>query len=344
MTFLRGALIACLLVVLSAACSEPPCPQGALAPGWSQPPLAGLVPGGVHVCQMAPAEAATHVQFWVEGSVHDANMASVDRAQSNGWDRTRDNWYGTTGNFEMDQWSEFDSAGGTLRIEVGESNGGALVDIVFTPGPVAAPAGSDLAAVQQAVASANRAGGPAAPSNDALAAPLAVPEAAGRRGAAAPRLVVQVFLDYQGPFDARYLAAIDQLVAERGDRVQVVIRNNPLPFHRDAEAAARAALAVRAQLGDEAFWRYQRTLFENQRALGQADLERHAATLEGLDARRFAADLASPTTAAALRADMEEATRVQVRSTPVTFVGTQRINGTQPYAVLLAAVDAALGS
>jgi len=78
-------------------------------------------------------ERATHAQFWVESTVHRANMDNVDRAQSSGWDRTQDNWYDSSGDYESPKWSEFSNESGSLRLDIREANGGALVDFVFTP-------------------------------------------------------------------------------------------------------------------------------------------------------------------------------------------------------------------
>lgn len=344
----RSASSLLLIALVSlAGCSEPSCPQGELAAEWNRPPLAGLVPSGVHVCEMSPQEGATHARFWVDTRVHDANMDNVDRCQGSGWNRTGDNWYDTTGDFDTPKWSEFSGPGGALRLDVREDGGGAMVDLVFTPSAAAAGGPSDLDRMQAALRAANiakaRTGRAARPSAPALDGPLSVPATAGRRGGENAAVVVHVFVDYQGPFDARYAPNLDQLLEEYGDRVQVVMRNNPLPFHRDAPLAAQAALAVRAQLGDDAFWRYQATLFENHGSLGRADLVRYASALDGFDAARFSADLDSATYEAAVQADIAEAARASVRGTPATLVGTQLIMGAQPYPRLREAVEAALG-
>lgn len=49
------------------------------------------------------------------------------------WSRVRDNWYGSSGDFNTPKWSELSNDSGTPRIDVEESGGGALVELVFTP-------------------------------------------------------------------------------------------------------------------------------------------------------------------------------------------------------------------
>ena len=73
-------------------CASAPCEPGELSAEWKEAPLDKLVPSKKFtVCKASD----THGQFWVKGTVHDANMAGVSSAQDNGWNRVSDNWYGT---------------------------------------------------------------------------------------------------------------------------------------------------------------------------------------------------------------------------------------------------------
>lgn len=126
------ALLGATLVLLSACNKEPPCKAGTLPDTWKAAPLDAQVPTGeVTICESATDTEAT---FWVQKTVHDANMASVSRAQDNGWDRTSDNWYSSKGDFNTPKWSEFKNATGKLRVDVREQNGGATIVVKHTPG------------------------------------------------------------------------------------------------------------------------------------------------------------------------------------------------------------------
>jgi len=131
---------------LTACQKPPPCPAGTLDKDWQGVPLKEQVPPDAFVCELPAAEAKTHARFWVKKqTVHEANMDSVDRAQDHGWARTGDNWYSSHGDFNTPKWSEFrrekpsdlETAEGRgrarLRVDVKESNGGALVDVVYSP-------------------------------------------------------------------------------------------------------------------------------------------------------------------------------------------------------------------
>ncbi len=106
------------------------------------------------------------------------------------------------------------------------------------------------------------------------------------RGARQPQLIVEEVGDFQCPFCAEVQPAVKALLASHGDRIALVWRNYPLRRHEFAAAAAEAALEVRAQRGDEAFWLYHDVLFQNQFALDLPDLERYAKTI-GADPGRL---------------------------------------------------------
>ena len=112
------------------------------------------------------------------------------------------------------------------------------------------------------------------------------PANAPRRGAKEGPVVQEVG-DYECPFCAQVHPAVKQLLARYGDRIVFIWRNYPLKRHRHAALAAEAALEVRAQLGDDGFWKYHDVLLENQHALERKDLVRYTEAF-GVDRKRFA--------------------------------------------------------
>ena len=172
---------------------------------------------------------------------------------------------------------------------------------------------------------------------------IPVPRDAPRRGGNRARVVVQVFSDFQCPFCARVVPTLDRLEEEFGDRIQIVFRQYPLPFHDHAHLAAEAAMEVRAQGGDRAFWTYHDRLFQNQGALETDDLVRYAEGLRGVDGRRLRRALEQGTRRAAVDAEIEAGRAVPGGfGTPTSFVNGRMISGAQPYEVFQAAVQAAL--
>src|SRR5215831_14116878 len=94
--------------------------------------------------------------------------------------------------------------------------------------------------------------------------------------------------------------------ARLGDRLRLVFRIFPIEnAHPHAENAAEAAEAAGAQ---GRFWEMHDRLFEHQKRLADGDLVDYAVA-EGLDAGRFAADLAEHRFAARVREDFMSGVR-----------------------------------
>jgi protein-disulfide isomerase len=154
-------------------------------------------------------------------------------------------------------------------------------------------------------------------------------------------VTIVVFSDFQCPFCARALTPLAALRERYPDRLRLVFRNNPLPFHRDAAPAAAAALEAFAQRGDAGFWAMHDLLFENQRALDRASLERYAGQL-GLDLARFSTALDGGAHDAAIARDLALAERLGARGTPIFYVNGRIVQGAQPLPVFVGAVEDAL--
>jgi hypothetical protein len=123
-----GGLSAALFVMTKTP--EPPCNSATPPAAWTTGALSKLVLPDATFCALPAAEASTHAKLWVPLDVVDANLQSVAMAQDNGWDRTRDNWYhDMLDHAETPKWSELEGREGTLRIEVSEARGGAMIEL-----------------------------------------------------------------------------------------------------------------------------------------------------------------------------------------------------------------------
>jgi protein-disulfide isomerase len=172
---------------------------------------------------------------------------------------------------------------------------------------------------------------------------IAVPDKAPTKGPASAKVVIQEFSDFQCPFCSRVLPTIDQITKEYGDKVRIVWRDYPLPFHKDAQPAAQAAREVFAQKGDKAFWAYHDLLFQNQNALTRENLEKFAQQVGGIDMKAFQQALDSGKHKAAVDADMAAVTKAGAQiGTPSFFINGKLLQGAQPYAAFKAAIDEAL--
>ena len=130
-----------------------------------------------------------------------------------------------------------------------------------------------------------------------------------------------------------------------GDRLRIVWRDFPLPFHANATQAAEAAREALAQRGAEGFWRFHDALFAHQDEDGALTLPMLEATAraQGLDAARMREALRDHRHLAAIRADVAAAQATGVRmGTPAFFVNGHFMSGARPLDDFRARIDGLL--
>jgi len=148
-------------------------------------------------------------------------------------------------------------------------------------------------------------------------------------------LTVIEYSDFECPFCSRAKPTVDQIKANY-DNVEVVYKHFPLEsIHPNAFDAAVASECVRNEGGDDAFWSYHDTLFENQGALDVPNLKRYATDL-GID---ISSCLDNQETAQKVRDDMAEGRARGVTGTPSFWVHDEIMVGALPYATLSAKID-----
>ncbi|HEU4410161.1 MAG TPA: thioredoxin domain-containing protein [Polyangiaceae bacterium] len=178
-------------------------------------------------------------------------------------------------------------------------------------------------------------GGAAAPGGaDAPVEEVQLGDAPLRGPADAPVTVV-VFSDFECPFCAKAERTLAELEKQYAGKLRVAYKSRPLPFHKHAKLAAKAALAADEQ---GKFWAYHDALLANQRELERPALERLAREL-GLRLARFDAALDSDRAEARLQADIGEADRLKVAGTPTFFINGRRLVGAQPVEAFRAVID-----
>lgn len=153
----------------------------------------------------------------------------------------------------------------------------------------------------------------------------------------APVTIIE-FSDFECPFCARHfsqtLPQIQENYIDTG-KVKYVFRDYPLGFHANAVPASVASECVREQGGDDAYWEYHDTLFENQKAIGSDDLKKYASDMgydiaECLDSLKYADEV---------DADMKDGLAYGVQGTPAFFINGKFISGAQPYAAFESVIE-----
>ena len=145
----------------------------------------------------------------------------------------------------------------------------------------------------------------------------------------APVTIIE-FADFQCPFCKRTESTIEKVRDTYGDKVRIVWKNSPLPFHPRAEPAAELALEARAEKGDAGFFRAHDKLFDAQPKLDDDDLVAMGAQL-GLDSSKVRSAIREKKHAKEIDADVELADDVQATGTPHFFINGRRMVGAQPF-------------
>jgi 2-hydroxychromene-2-carboxylate isomerase len=141
-------------------------------------------------------------------------------------------------------------------------------------------------------------------------------EGAPVRGAPMAPITIVEFSDFECPYCGAAHHELDRLMREFEGQIKLVYKHFPLGGHERAMPAARAADAAGRQ---GRFWEMHDLLFDRQRALQDADLERYAREL-GLDVERFKTDMSSAETQARIDADRSQGERLTIQGTPTIYV------------------------
>ena len=90
------------------------------------------------------------------------------------------------------------------------------------------------------------------------------------RGAKNAKVTIVEFSDFQCPFCSRAEPTLAEVVKTYGDKVRLVWKHEPLPFHNRAEPAAEFTMEARAQKNDKGFWAAHDLLWHKE-CQGKAD-------------------------------------------------------------------------
>jgi protein-disulfide isomerase len=152
------------------------------------------------------------------------------------------------------------------------------------------------------------------------------------------KVTIVEFSDFQCPYCSRAAAATKKVKEKYGDKIRFVFRNFPLSFHNKAHLAAEAALAASAQ---GKFWQFHDIVFENQKALERADLEKYAEQAK-LDVKAFKKALDDKTYEKAVDADVKLGEEVFVNGTPTMFLNGKRVQNPTDFDLIAKEIDNAL--
>jgi protein-disulfide isomerase len=160
-----------------------------------------------------------------------------------------------------------------------------------------------------------------------------------RRGPRHALVTLVEFGDFQCPFCERVQPTLDKIRQEYGNKVRIVWKNNPLPFHDGAMPAAIAAHEVYEQGGHRKFWQYHDLLFENQKSLGEDNLKKWARQIGGIHMGKFRRALENDEHKERIQKQQQLARDRGARGTPGFFINGRHVGGAQPFSEFKKVID-----
>lgn len=141
----------------------------------------------------------------------------------------------------------------------------------------------------------------------------------GKKDAA---VTISEFIDLQCPFCSRFYPPVKEVLKANPDKVKLVLKHYPLPFHPNARPAAKAALAANEQ------GKYSEmidALLENGADTSEAKLQEYAKKI-GIDYNKLQADLKAKDAQyeKQIADDMALATQVQAMGTPTFYINGKK--------------------
>lgn len=141
------------------------------------------------------------------------------------------------------------------------------------------------------------------------------------------KITIIEFSDFQCPYCSRADKTMQEVLKAYPKDVRLVFKNLPLPFHKQAEPAARAALAAGKQ---GKFWEMHDAMFKNQRGLNTEFFNKTAADI-GIDVEKFKKDFGSEEVKQMVKDDADLARKHGIRGTPGFFVNGVAVKGAYPF-------------
>jgi len=167
--------------------------------------------------------------------------------------------------------------------------------------------------------------------------------AAPTKGPASAQVTIVELADFQDPYSKRVNDTLDEILKAYPTKVKLVWRNNPLPFHPQAELAAESAFEVFKQKGSDGFWKMHTQLFTHQGDAGgleRVSIDGYAKTL-GLDMGKLKTALDTASHATDIDADAKVAKAAGISATPTFLIGKGNATGAAWTAYYLAGAQPA---
>lgn len=139
------------------------------------------------------------------------------------------------------------------------------------------------------------------------------------------RVSIVAYSDYQCPFSKKGSEILKEIWDSYGEKVKIVHKDFPLPFHSKSKIMAQGALCASEQ-SNKYFWKFYYKLFEDQ-TIGSKEQLKEISKDIGLDLNKFTKCLDSNKFGAKIEEEINEAIKLGIKSTPTFFINGKIING-----------------
>lgn len=144
-----------------------------------------------------------------------------------------------------------------------------------------------------------------------------------RLGSAKAENIIVVFSDFQCPYCADMMGALNQLITKYPSKILLIWKDFAIPQHPQAKNAAIAARCAQVQ---DKFWEYHSYLYANQDKL-KSDLYKQIASQIGLDENKFNQCYNNQETLPLVEDEFQEGLALKIDATPYLFVNGERVSG-----------------
>lgn len=170
------------------------------------------------------------------------------------------------------------------------------------------------------------------------------------RGNKNAKVTLVEYSDFECPFCQRFHPITQELLKAYGDKIRLVFRDYPLPFHANAQKEAEAGRCIAELGGSDAFWNYADKVFERTASNGTGfaltDLGPLAKEV-GVNQQLFQQCLDTGKYAQAVKDEAADGNAAGVDGTPTSFIidsegKTQMLVGAQPVDAFKTVIDEVL--
>ncbi len=233
------------------------------------------------------------------------------------------------------RWSRFTSFLGSVSVLAAC---GAGTQPASAPQAIAVPGATGPARTVQLATSADTA---AQPTSEPL--PIGSDDAVW--GSANAPVTMVEFSDLQCPFCSRVHPTLQALERQYGpDKLRIVFKHNPLPFHEHAKPAAKVADAVLRQGGSHAFFNFLDIAFAEQNRLDDDGTFADWIRRVGLEPTTVLPRAELPDTSQKIERDIALAAKVGANGTPAFRINGKVLSGAQPLGEFTSIIDAELAA